>query len=335
MLFCSSRVSLPGSAHQNPGNTITTHFSCKMVCKIIGIPIENCRMITTSEQDAFAINGNALGRLKQAIQRDIDQGFFPFFLSLTVGPTAFVAIDDVAGSAEIVRAFNEQQAQQCNVWVHVDGAIGLSYGCLEATKATVTNGLDEVDSIVVNGHKALGLPMGHSLTYFNNPGFVLKALSLSKEHEICLVQRLKENKETVSYKDWQLGLGRPWRSLGLYIGAKLLGKRGFLHHLQRSLDLTSKFEELIEVDDRIYVFKPRYLSIVCFRIKNMDYQQHLTLLENVIEQGNVFITHAEYEGQCILRFYFGGLDVDDDERITKVFRRVQREIGRLQLKSKM
>eukprot|EP01084_Bolivina_argentea_P037365 69105_1 len=274
-----------------------THFSFLKAVKIIGIPVENCRLIKTTEQDGFTLNTNGL---RTTILNDINNGFYPFFVCFNIGTTAFSAIDNVIDLTYIVNEINNKYKKQCNIWKHVDGAFGLSYGCIHKLK-WITNGLNDVDSIVVNGHKVLGLSLGNSLLYLNDPKYLLKALSLSKEHEIYLLQKMKESKKNINYKDWQLSLGRPWRSLQLYVGAKLLGKNGFINHIQRSLDLAIKFEKLLESDERIYIYKPRYLNNICIRIRNMNYQNHMDLLSRINKNYKIFITHSEHNNQCLLR----------------------------------
>jgi aromatic-L-amino-acid decarboxylase len=60
----------------------------------------------------------------------------------------------------------------------------------------------------------------------------------------------------VDFKDWQLPLGRRFRSLKLWMVMRLYGAEGIRTYLRNHIQLAKEFEELVRADERYEVRRP-------------------------------------------------------------------------------
>ncbi|RJQ80317.1 aspartate aminotransferase family protein [Pseudonocardiaceae bacterium YIM PH 21723] len=89
--------------------------------------------------------------LRLAIKRDQAVGLRPFCVVSTIGTPATGAIDPLPEITALCRAFK--------LWQHADGSLG-GFGGLVPELAPLYRGIDEVDSLTVDPHRALGGPPG-------------------------------------------------------------------------------------------------------------------------------------------------------------------------------
>ena len=87
-----------------------THSSLEKAAMIVGLGVENLRVIAVDEN--FAMRPDALA---QQIEADKRAGLVPCFVCATVGTTSSNAMDPVGAIGEICR--------RNNLWLHVDAAM--------------------------------------------------------------------------------------------------------------------------------------------------------------------------------------------------------------------
>ncbi|MBA0605293.1 hypothetical protein Godav_017882 [Gossypium davidsonii] len=115
----------------------------------------------------------------------------------------------------------------------------------------------------------------------------------------------------VDYKDWQVPLGRRFRSLKLWMVLRLYGLENLQCYIRNHIKLAKHFENLIAQDPRFEVVTPRIFSLVCFRLlpvrNNESHGNKLNhqLLDAVNSTGSAFISHTVLSGKYILRFAVG------------------------------
>lgn len=110
--------------------------------------------------------------------------------------------------------------------------------------------------------------MSSSLTALaNQPAPSTQALSLvgagSGFHRLQLLTFIFA---PADYRNWQMPLGRRFRSLKLYFVLRSYGVSGFQAHLRKLVDLTKHFEELVTKSPTYELFVPRRFSLVCVRL---------------------------------------------------------------------
>eukprot|EP00163_Fabomonas_tropica_P013522 TRINITY_DN2503_c0_g1_i4.p1 TRINITY_DN2503_c0_g1~~TRINITY_DN2503_c0_g1_i4.p1 ORF type:complete len:502 (+),score=105.31 TRINITY_DN2503_c0_g1_i4:141-1508(+) len=258
-----------------------THSSVQKGCMIAGVQF---RALVTG--DYLTVTPAIL---QAALDEDRAKGLIPFFLCSTVGTTAACAMDDIPSIGPM--------ANENNLWLHVDAAYAGS-ACVCPEYRPMINGVEFADSFNFNLHKWLLVNFDCSVLWVRNRSDLLDALSITPEY---LRNRASESGLVTDYKDWQLPLGRRFRSLKIWFMLRAYGVKGLQNHIRNHIHLASLFEELVRSDDRFEVVFPRKLSLVCFRLKGSN---DLNAALNAAIEGShsIFIIHAKMHDQYILRF---------------------------------
>lgn len=89
--------------------------------------------------------------LEAAILKDKHEGFNPWLIVTSGGTTDTGAVDPLDSIADI--------AIVNQLWLHVDGAYGAAFALCELGKKKL-RGIDRSDSMIVNPHKGLFVPLG-------------------------------------------------------------------------------------------------------------------------------------------------------------------------------
>ncbi|MFN2492043.1 MAG: aspartate aminotransferase family protein, partial [Pyrinomonadaceae bacterium] len=114
-----------------------------------------------------------LERLKESVERDRRAGFLPVAVVAMVGTTSSAAVDPIPGIARFCRAQN--------IWLHVDAAYGGAMALLPEGKHLM-EGVEAADSVVVNPHKWLFVPLDFSTLYITRPELLRAVFSLVPEY---------------------------------------------------------------------------------------------------------------------------------------------------------
>src|SRR5258708_13626046 len=120
----------------------------------LGTGRANLRLIPVDE--AFRMRTDALAA---AIERDRRAGIPAIAIVATAGTTSTGAVDPLREIAGM--------AQDCGLWLHVDGAYG---GLAAGAAPELFAGLPQPDSISLDAHKWLYQPLDCSALLYSNPG---------------------------------------------------------------------------------------------------------------------------------------------------------------------
>ena len=112
------------------------------------------RKLATLAEDSFALQTCVL---RDAIRADRAAGRLPFFVFATVATTSTCACDPLRAIAAVCAADGvaEGASVSCAPWLHLDAAYGGAYAVCPEFRDTVFDGMELVDSLVVNCHKKL------------------------------------------------------------------------------------------------------------------------------------------------------------------------------------
>ena len=206
----------------------------------------------------------------------------------TVGTTSSTAVDPVPEIAELV--------QRTGAWLHVDAAYaGSSWVCPELRWSQT--GVELADSLVVNPHKWLFVPMDCSALWTSRPEDFRAAFTLVPEY-------LRTSDEAESLSDYGPALGRRFRSLKLWAVLRCYGRRGLQERIREAIRLAELFEGWVGAEPGWELCAPRRFSVVCFRRTGSDEENEM-LLERVNAAGEIFISHTKLEGRYVLRLAVG------------------------------
>jgi aromatic-L-amino-acid/L-tryptophan decarboxylase len=264
------------------------HSSVERAARLLGL---ETRKVPTDEQ--FRMRADALDLTDAAA------------LVATVGTTSTASVDPVPELAAACEA--------AGVWLHVDAAYaGSAWVCPEFRWSQA--GVERADSLVVNAHKWLFVPMDCSLLWTRKPEQLRAAFSLVPEY-------LRTGDEAESLSDYGPALGRRFRSLKLWTVLRCYGREGLQERIREAVRLAELFEEWVRAEPGWEVSAPRYFSLTCFRRDGSDAENE-AILERINRSGEAFLSHTRLGGRYVLRLAVGNerTTEEDLERVWNALR---------------
>lgn len=263
------------------------HSSIEKAVKIAGIGRENLRLIDVDAN--FAMRADLL---KQQIEADKRAGLIPCFVCATVGTTSSNAIDPVAEIGHICR--------EHNLWLHVDAAMsGTAALCPEFRY--IHHGLEFADSYAFNPHKWMFTNFDCDCFWVADRAALIKTLSILPEY---LRNQATESGAVFDYRDWQIPLGRRFRSLKLWFVIRHYGVEGLQHHVREHVRLAQEFAGWVKADKRFELAAPTPLNLVCFRHRGGD-EINQKVMDGLNQSGDLYLTHTKLNEKMTLRFCVG------------------------------
>lgn len=268
------------------------HSSIEKAAGIAGIGRDNLRAIETD--DTHAMRPDAL---RSAIERDLEEGRLPFFVSATVGTTSSNAVDPLAEIDPIAREFSERGTP---IWLHVDAAMaGTAALCPEFR--FIHDGLEFADSYCFNPHKWMFTNFDADAFFVADRAALINALSILPEY---LRNRATESGAVIDYRDWQIPLGRRFRALKLWLVIRHYGVEGLRRHVREHVRLARLFASWVRESDAFELAAPAPLNLVCFRHVGGD-KVNRALLDRLNASGQMYLTHTVLDGRFTLRMSIG------------------------------
>jgi aromatic-L-amino-acid decarboxylase len=270
-----------------------THSSIEKAVRIAGLGSACIRKLPVD--DRFALQPSALTK---AIDVDIQNKVTPLCVVATIGTTSSTAIDPLRAIGEICRTYD--------IWLHVDAAHAGTALLLPEMRSMI-DGIELADTFVFNPHKWM-------LTNFDCSAYFVKDVSaLVRTFEI-LPEYLKtqDQKPVKNYRDWGVQLGRRFRSLKLWFVIRTYGVTGLQQRIKTHIELAQQLAGTIENASDFELMAPCPVNLVTFRYhpQNVETPHGLdrlnqTLLSQLNDSGNVYLSHTRLRGAYTLRMAIG------------------------------
>ena len=263
------------------------HSSVEKAVKIAGIGRHNLRSIAVDNE--FAMRPS---ELRRAIEQDITDGLTPAFVCATVGTTSSTALDPLTEIGSICSEFG--------IWLHVDAAMAGSAAICPEYRF-IQEGLEHAQSYCFNPHKFLLTNFDCSCFYVSDKDALIDSLSITPEY---LKTKASESNSVFDYRDWQIPLGRRFRSLKLWSVIRHYGIKGMQAHIRQHMESAKALTDKINKDDRFELMAPTVLNLVCFRYKGSD-EFNETLVQRLNDSGKLYLIHTKLNNKYTLRFSIG------------------------------
>jgi aromatic-L-amino-acid/L-tryptophan decarboxylase len=268
------------------------HSSVEKACITLGLGREGLVKIETDA--AFRMR---LDALREAVSADVRAGRRPIAAVATVGTTSSTSVDPVAAIADV--------CAEHGMWLHVDAAYGGAAAVVPELRH-VLDGCDRADSLVVNPHKWMLVPIDCSLMYTARPDDLRAAFSVVPEY-------LRSDEDDVTnLMDYGVALGRRFRSLKLWMVLRAYGSDGLRAIVAGHVELAHRLEAAIRAEPGWELLAPVPFSTVCFRHHPAGVadeaelrRRNEAILERVNATGRVFLSHTELHGRYTLRAAIG------------------------------
>ncbi len=252
--------------------------------------------------------------LRECIENDRNDGKVPMAIVATVGTTSTTSVDPVRSIAAVAREFG--------VWLHVDAAYA-GIAAIIPEFRSLLDGVELADSLVVNPHKWMFVPMDCSALFVRDESAVRRAFSLVPEFLTT------PEADVVNYMDYGLQLGRRFRALKLWFVLRRFGAQGIREKLRGHIALAQEFAAWVRDEPGWEVLAPHPLSLVCFRHAPPGRDEaalealNAAIMRAVNATGEAFMSHTKIAGKYAIRLAIGNLRTErsDVERAWQILRR--------------
>ncbi|HVF50768.1 MAG TPA: pyridoxal-dependent decarboxylase [Pyrinomonadaceae bacterium] len=224
------------------------HSSVEKAAIMLGVGERNVRRVACDA--AFRLDVRALRR---EIERDVREGYRPLAVVATAGTTSTTSIDALE---EIAALCTERE-----IWLHVDAAYGGALALLPECRQLL-RGMERADSVVVNPHKWLFVPLDFSALYVRRPELLRATFSLVPEYLRGDAEQAERN-----YMDYGIQLGRRFRALKAWMVFRNFGREGLAARIREQIRLARLFASWLDADARFEILAPVAMAVVCFRAK--------------------------------------------------------------------
>src|SRR5881394_1166950 len=309
------------------------HSSAEKAAIALGLGEENVQRVSTDA--AFRMDP---GALREMIARDFRDNFRPLAVIATVGTTSTASVDAVPEIASI--------CHENKMWLHIDGAYGAGFAILPENKS-LTNGWSEADSIVVNPHKSLFVPLAFSVLYVRDLERLRRVFTLVPEYLRGDTVEAQKN-----YMDYGIQLGRRFRALKAWVIFRSFGREGMIAFMREHLRLAGLFADWIKIDDRFELAAPVVLPVVCFRFvgpvagvadagprsATAATTDKIDILNSEIvgrinASGRAYLTQTKLRGQTVMRIGLGNV-LTTEQHLRNLWELIQKtvdEVGAIDL----
>ncbi len=284
-----------------------SHIDKAMI--MLGLGEENLRRVATDRE--YRMNPAAL---REAIAQDVEQGIRPLAVVATVGTTSTASVDPLSEVAAICR--------EHKIWLHVDGAYGGALAILPEGR-WVFSGIEHADSVVINPHKWLFVPLDFSTLYIRASERLRSVFTLVPEYLVGDAAGAE-----VNYMDYGIQLGRRFRALKAWFVWRAFGREGLQERLREHCRIAQRLVSWIEADSRFEILAPVHMGVVCFRVKGEDANRiNREIVETINASGRAYLTHTTLRGQVAIRLGLGNV-LTTEEHVAAAWELIRQEAGR-------
>ena len=270
-----------------------THFSIAKATALLGIGRENVRFVAVDE--CFKIR---VDDLVAKITADLEAGYLPFCVVANAGTVNTGAVDPLAEIREIADRFQ--------LWMHVDGSYG-AFAVLAKSARKLFAGLERADSIALDPHKWLYLPVDVGCVIYRAPEIARAAFAHEAEYTRIIGEKADE-----AFAFWDYGpeLSRRFRALKVWMLLKGVGLDSLGEAIESNLACARYLESMVRASDDFEMVAPVELSIFCLRhvpvqLRNKSPQAIDAFNERLLialqRDGSSYLSNATLAGRFALR----------------------------------
>jgi aromatic-L-amino-acid decarboxylase len=317
ILAASQRVGGGARAGYTLYVSTETHSAVAKGARIAGIGADNVRVVDVDP----ATLGMDTDQLDRMIAEDVAAGAVPVLVCATVGTTSTAAVDPVRAIGAVCRRYG--------VWLHVDAAYaGVAAVCPEFR--WLNDGVAEfADSYATNPHKWLLTNFDCTVMWVADRVPLISALAI---HPEFLRNAATSSGAVVDYRDWQVSLGRRFRSLKLWAVLRWYGAEGLRSHIRAGVSQAVELAEWVAEDPDFELHEPQHLGLVCFRPlwPTPSDAATLRLMESLNDSGALYLTHTKVADHVVLRMALGGTRTEA-KHVRAAWEAIRAEYHRLRL----
>ena len=302
------------------------HMSIPKAMDILGLGRDNVRLVACDDHLRMDVT-----QLATLIEQDLQKGYRPFCVVASAGTVGTGVVDPLAAIAEVAKRFN--------LWFHVDGAYGAP-ASLDTRKKKLFAGLELADSVSLDPHKWLYVPVDAGSLLFRDAQAVLAAFAVSGVDYI----QTHGLSDAAAFAFWDYGveLSRRFRALKVWLTLRYYGREKISNAVADDLRLAEYMGMVIEKSLDFELLAPVELSICCFRyvpgqlreqldqadgeqldsIQRQLDQLNEKIMTSVQKSGQAYLSNATVRGRfalraCITNFRTTAADIDETLKVVR------------------
>ena len=186
--------------------------------------------------------------VREAIATDKAAGLRPIFVCSTSGSTTSCAVDDHKGIGKL--------CLENDMWMHIDAAYAGS-ACVCPEYRYLIDGVEYAQSFNFNPHKWLLVNFDCSALFVKDRNMLINAFTIDPEY---LKNHATDSGMVTDYRNWQIPLGRTFRSLKVWFVLRSYGKKGLQEYIRTHCKLAKQFEKGLLDDGRFDIVAPVHLG---------------------------------------------------------------------------
>ncbi len=292
------------------------HSSAEKAAIALGVGEENVRRIPTDAEFRMDV-----GQLRRALYEDERAGCRPLAIIATVGTTSTGSVDRVDEIADV--------CAERGVWLHVDAAYGGAMGVLPEGRWAL-HGCEHADSMVVNPHKWLFVPLDFSVLFTRRPEWLRRTFSLVPEYLRGDAGGNEAGER--DYMDYGIQLGRRFRALKAWMVFRAFGRSGIEARVREHCRLARLWSSWVDAEEEWEMLAPTTMSVVCFRhspagMTSAEVDAHNeAIAARINKEGELYLTHTKLRGRAALRIGLGNL-LTEERHLRAAWERVRAAAG--------
>lgn len=233
------------------------HFSMTKAAGLLGLGRSSVQKIRVNQNFQIDIDD-----LVRKIEEDLSNGHQPFCVVANAGTVSTGAFDSLAEIAEIAKRYA--------LWFHIDASYG-GFAALAPSKKHLFEDISEADSISLDPHKWLYLPIDCGCVLYRDAATARAAFSHNAEY----IRVVGENIEEFAFWDYTPELSRRFRALKVWMMLKGVGTKALGEAIEQNINCAKYLESLVETSRDFEMLAPVELSIFCFRYVPPDLRKEL------------------------------------------------------------
>jgi len=275
------------------------HSSVEKAMVMLGLGEDN--VVRVPSDSEFRMDVQAL---RATMRNDAAVGYRAMAVVATVGTTSTGSVDPTSDIAAECRAYG--------AWLHVDAAYGGAMGALSESRDLI-RGMEHADSVVVNPHKWLFVPLDFSALYVAKPELLRAVFGNTAEYLRGDASYGDGTYDVVNYMDYGIQLGRRFRALKAWMVLRAFGREGIAARIREHCRLAGLLAAWVNAEPLFALAAPVSMGVVCFRYapKGADDEAVDALNEAVVARVNAsgegYLTHTRLAGRTCMRIGIGNI----------------------------
>lgn len=265
------------------------HYCIDRAAKIMGLGEKGIIKVPAGEN--FAMDTD---KMEVCYQKAQSEGINVFAIVGSAPSTATGAHDNLENIQEF--------AQKNNLWFHVDGAHGGAAIFSEKYKGLL-KGIEEADSVVIDGHKMLLMPAITTALLFKEKNHSRHTFNLKADY----LMDAPEEDEWFNSGKRTFECTKNMMAIHWYIILKIYGEKVFDEFITHQYDLTKDFAKIISDKPFFELATTPMSNILCFRyvddklsLNEMN-TLNRTIRRELLEDGEFYLVQTKLNGKHYLR----------------------------------